>query len=270
MNTQQLPIIRLRKGLITSTDDLLAVEEPLEIRLQYVDAMKGPANRSLSITMRTPGHDEELALGFLYSEGLIHSKDEIAATAQVNDNVFRVTLQDSVKLDLSRLERHFYTTSSCGICGKASLEALSTEGAEVIRDNQFSPPRSALLALPGKLREHQPLFAQTGGNHGVALFDRQGSIVTAREDVGRHNAMDKLIGWCLQQGMLPLREYGVLVSGRASFELMQKALMAGTPMLAAVGAPSSLAVELAAEFNLRLLGFLSDSGCNSYHGDLPD
>jgi FdhD protein len=219
--------------------------------------------------MRTPGNDDELALGFLYTEGIGMSVSQIEATDQVNANVVKVAVNPELTLDLSRLERHFYTTSSCGICGKASLEALSMEGADAIHNNTFSISRSSLSRLAGELRNHQPMFRETGGNHGVALFDAEGNISQVREDVGRHNAMDKLVGFCMKQNWLPLQQKGILVSGRASFELMQKALMAGCPMLVAVGAPSSLAVELAEEFNMSLLGFLSAEGYNLYHGNSP-
>lgn len=260
-------ILRLRDGQQQTVDDSLAVEEPLEIRLWYTDSIKGRQHRSLSITMRTPGQDDILALGFLYSEGILNSPTQVEAVEQVNDNVVKVNLQETVSLDLSRLERHFYTTSSCGICGKASLEALSLTGAEALTDDgQLRIEPARLMALPDRLREHQALFSLSGGNHGVGLFDNQGKILACYEDVGRHNAMDKLIGHCFRQGDLPLADKGIIVSGRASFELMQKALMAGCPMLVAVGAPSSLAVELAEEFNMTLTGFTGNHGYNVYHG----
>lgn len=259
-------IVRQRGTERRELEDVLAVEEPLEIRLGYTDARRGRQHRSVSITMRTPGHDVELAAGFLYSEGIIASAAQIAEVDERRGNVVGMELRDDVALDLSRLERHFYTTSSCGVCGKASLEALSLQGAEALRDNAFTLTPERLYRLGDSLRDHQELFRATGGNHGAGLFDARGDIRLLREDVGRHNAMDKLIGRLLLDGELPLREHGILVSGRASFELMQKALMARCPMLAAVGAPSSLAVELAQEYDITLVGFLQSEGFNIYHG----
>ena len=260
------PVLRQRDAVRETLTDTLAVEEPLEIRLWYTDARQGRIHKTLSITMRTPGQDEMLALGFLFTEGIISHRDQVEGVEQVNDNVVKVVLREAVSLDLSRLERHFYTTSSCGICGKASLEALSTHGAEVIRDNRFRITEQTLMALPDALRAQQSLFSLTGGNHGVGLFNHEGDVLLCYEDVGRHNAMDKLIGQCFMESTLPLQNMGIIVSGRASFELMQKALMAGALMLVAVGAPSSLAVELAEEFNMTLAGFVSHRGFNIYHG----
>lgn len=260
------PIIKLKGEARTEFKDWLAVEEPLEIRLGYMDAREGRRHRSLSITMRTPGNDAELAAGFLYGEGIITAPDQVETIDSDRENVVRVELKPGLSLDLSRLERHFYTTSSCGVCGKASLEALSINGARVLLDNDFTVPAATLHRIGENLRAHQGLFRDTGGNHATAVFDREGGIRLAREDVGRHNAMDKLVGRLFLDGNLPLTERGLMVSGRASFELMQKALMAGCPMLVAVGAPSSLAVELAEEYNITLVGFLQKAGFNIYHG----
>jgi FdhD protein len=259
-------IAQLRHGALREIDDTLAVEEPLEIRLGYTDPRRGRVHRSVSITMRTPGHDEALALGFLYSESILRHSDDVVSVDQSRANVIRLELSDKASFDPQRLERHFYTTSSCGVCGKASLETLSLGGFDALPALTTRIKASALQALPAQLREVQPLFAATGGNHGVALFDFNGKVELGMEDVGRHNALDKLIGTLLKQGRLPLREHGILVSGRASFELLQKALSAGCPLLAAVGAPSSLAVELAQEFNIILLGFLGAERFNVYHG----
>ena len=261
----RLPITRLRGGKREEVDDILAVEEPLEIRLGYTDARLGRKHRSLSITMRTPGHDVELATGFLFSEGIIGSAADIDFADHTRDNVVKVELNASLSLDLSRLERHFYTTSSCGVCGKASLEQLSLHGAEAL-DDGLPISAATLLRVSAALREHQPLFRATGGNHATAAFDQQGNILLVREDVGRHNAMDKLVGRLLLDQGVPLHKQGIMVSGRASFELMQKALMARCPLLMAVGAPSSLAVELAQEYNITLVGFLQRDGFNIYHG----
>jgi len=259
-------ILRVRQDQNGPVDDLLAVEEPLEIRLGYTDPQKGRIHKSISITMRTPGMDEALALGFLFTERLISNMLEIRSIDSSKANVIRIELDDDTIVDAIRLERHFYTTSSCGICGKASLEALSLNGFDVLESPAKKIAAATLQQLPATLSTVQPLFRLTGGNHGVALFDSSGNILSAAEDVGRHNAMDKLIGTLLMQDRLPLHKYGILVSGRASFELLQKVLAAGCPLFAAIGAPSSLAVELAQEFNVTLVGFLGKSGFNVYHG----
>ena len=259
-------VIRWRNGVRTQLDDTLAVEEPLEIRLGYRDARKGRIHKSIAITMRTPGDDIALALGFLYSESIIRSLHLIQSMEQSADNVVRIELQDVASFDAVRLERNFYVSSSCGVCGKASLESLSLAGFSAVQDDNFNVSLTKLQQVLVQLAEQQKLFQLTGGNHATALFDAAGNIVNIAEDVGRHNAMDKLIGHCLQQQLLPLSQHGLMVSGRASFELMQKALAAGCPLLAAVGAPSSLAVDLAQEYNITLVGFLNDKGCNIYHG----
>ncbi|MDR2213185.1 MAG: formate dehydrogenase accessory sulfurtransferase FdhD [Pseudomonadales bacterium] len=259
-------IRQLREGVWRQRDDSLAVEEPLEIRLGYTDPRQGRVHRSVSITMRTPGRDVDLALGFLYSESILKRLADVEQVEQNRPNVIRLELSERASFDPARLERHFYTTSSCGVCGKASLETLSLSGFDALPPLHQRFTLSSLCALPAQLRTRQPLFSATGGCHGVALFDLRGNIELVAEDVGRHNAMDKLIGALLQQNRLPLREHGILLSGRASFELLQKALSAGCPLVAAVGAPSSLAVELAQEFNIILLGFLGEGRCNVYHG----
>ncbi|MDT8399934.1 MAG: formate dehydrogenase accessory sulfurtransferase FdhD [Pseudomonadales bacterium] len=259
-------IIKQSGATRVSFDDQLAIEEPLEIRLGYTDQRKGRTHKSISITMRTPGHDRELALGFLYAENIVSAPAQIRSMDDSRPNIVRIELEDSVALDLARLERHFYTTSSCGVCGKASLEALSMNGAQALADQSFKISAATLFTLSDTLRRQQSLFQLTGGNHAAGVFDSAGRIPLVMEDVGRHNAMDKLIGQMLLEGKLPLTQMGMVVSGRASFELMQKALMAGCPMLVAVGAPSSLAVELAQEFNVALLGFLGDQSVNIYHG----
>lgn len=253
-----------------SQPDQVAVEEPLEIRVGYATP-EGRTARSLSITMRTPGNDDELARGFLYGESIIQSASDIASIQHCgppapdsgNRNIIRVDLASHVKLDFDRLQRHFYTTSSCGVCGKSSLDALRVTGAAVLDDaTQFQP--SVLIALPDALRKHQRTFDQTGGLHAAAAFGSDGDIRVVREDVGRHNAVDKVVGALLADGHLPASELGLMVSGRASFELMQKALLARMPLLAAVGAPSSLAVALANEFNVTLVGFLRGGTFNIY------
>jgi FdhD protein len=259
-------VLRLRDGRAETLEDVLAVEEPLEIRLGYTDPRKGRTHRSVSITMRTPGDDTALALGFLFAESIIRKPADVTSVDTSTPNVIRIELQASTSFDPLRLERLFYTTSSCGVCGKASLEALSMAGFDALPDDMFKVSAEVLQQLPGKLRERQVLFRKTGGNHAAALFNASGAIAHIAEDVGRHNAMDKLIGGMLQRNQLPLRDQGIMLSGRASFELVQKALAAGCQLLVAVGAPSSLAVELAQEFNITLAGFLGDSGFNIYHG----
>lgn len=270
---------------VTETDDVVATEEPLEIRLELDRDGDGDGSdsdggggedgarieRSISITMRTPGNDEELAIGFLYAEGIVrHSADILLArpcgppAPNGLINVVRVELAPGVRVDLDRLERHFYTSSSCGVCGKASLDAVAVQGRYDIAESPFRIASRALGGLPDKLRAAQAVFEQTGGLHASGLFDAAGNVVDVREDVGRHNALDKLIGNRLRADALPLESHGIVLSGRASFELMQKAMMAGCPIVAAVGAPSSLAVELAEEFGITLVGFLARDRFNVY------
>jgi FdhD protein len=246
--------------------DVLAVEAPLEIRLGCtIDG--GRALRGVSVTMRTPGHDPELAVGFLFSEGILTAREQVTGVRDCGaGNVVRVDLRPEVAVDLARLERHFYTASSCGVCGKASLEAVlvcsphrSARGRPVIE--------AALIhRLPDTLRKAQAVFDSTGGLHAAALFDVRGNLLCLREDVGRHNALDKLIGSQFLAGRTPLSESVLLVSGRASFELVQKAAVAGIPILAAVGAPSSLAVDLARAHGLTVLGFVRADRFNIYTG----
>ncbi|MYE49451.1 MAG: formate dehydrogenase accessory sulfurtransferase FdhD [Gammaproteobacteria bacterium] len=252
-------------------DDVVAMEEPLEIRLSWTHPDGRREQKSISITMRTPGNDEELAAGFLLTEGIIASPEELEAVGPCGPpaangliNVVRVDLARDVEVDLARLERHFYTSSSCGVCGKASLEAVAVQGRYDLHDNTLRMSAKDLGALPERLEALQSLFERTGGLHASGLFDAHGLVSVSREDVGRHNALDKLIGQALLKDELPMSDYGVVVSGRASFELMQKAMMAGVPLVAAVGAPSSLAVEFAEEFGMTLVGFLTASRFNVY------
>lgn len=256
----------------TEQQDRVAVEEPLEIQLGSESAA-GAAAKSISITMRTPGDDRELALGFLLTEGVIQSANQVLSVTHSGpaaenglQNTIRVELQTDVDVDLDKLERHFYTTSSCGVCGKASLDALHVSGVESLGQHATTFSRDVIVALPDRVRAQQPLFSATGGLHAAAVFTADGEIVIVKEDVGRHNATDKVIGALLTSGQLPGNAFGLLVSGRASFELMQKALVAGIPFLAAVGAPSSLAVETARKFDMTLVGFLRDGTFNIYAG----
>lgn len=268
-----------REALDSQFADVLAVEEPLEIRLGLSDG----THKAISITMRTPGDDAELATGFLYTEGIIKSAEQIKQirhcglkvgkgsgtldrAGSLNSNTIRVDLAEGVEVDLQRLNRHFYTSSSCGVCGKSSIEALHTGAAKIADGGKPKVDPATIHKLPARLRAAQPTFEKTGGLHASGLFTADGSLDILREDVGRHNALDKVIGAKLLAGELPLADRIILVSGRASFELVQKALMAGVPILAAVGAPSSLAVELAREFGMTLIGFVRDDRFNIYCG----
>jgi FdhD protein len=248
--------------------DNVAVEEPLEIRI-----VAGRQRHSLAVTMRTPGNDFELAAGFALSEGIIRERAEIARISYCvgrgnpdaqQYNVVNVQLQSGHAFDPSRFTRNVYTTSSCGVCGKASLEQVRAALPLEKRIPPFRPSPDLLYSLPNRLREQQTVFASTGGLHATALFDSKGELLLASEDVGRHNAMDKLIGTLLLKGQLPMSDCVALVSGRASFELVQKVVMAGIPALAAIGAPSSLAIDLAKEFGVTLVGFLRDGRFNLY------
>jgi FdhD protein len=245
--------------------DDLATEEPLEIRL----AAQG-ATQSLAVTMRTPGNDFELAAGFLFSEGVVSQRYDIAGISYCVDpavgeeqhyNIVTVELAGAMPV-LERLERHFTVNSSCGVCGKSSIEALQVR-AQPIAD-QFQISYDFIAELPDKMRSAQRIFASTGGLHASALFDKDGNLVALREDVGRHNALDKIVGWALLNDRLPLRESVLLVSGRASYELLQKSITAGIPIVCAVSAPSSLAVETARAFNVTLCGFVRGTRCNVY------
>jgi FdhD protein len=273
----RIDVRRIVAGESSEVEDVLAVEEPLEIRLGFQDG----THKAISITMRTPGDDGELAVGFLFTEGIIHTPKKIKQirhcglkigraegtvdrAAALNSNTIRVDLSET-DVDLKKLERHFYTSSSCGVCGKSSIEALRSQ-AEILPNSKFVVGEKMIHRLPTLLRESQDVFERTGGLHASALFSIDGSLDIVREDVGRHNALDKVIGAKFLAAEMPLSEKILLVSGRASFELVQKALMAGISILAAVGAPSSLAVELAKEYNMTLVGFVRDERFNIYAG----
>ena len=259
-------------GTIEQFGDALAVEEPLEIRVGFGDDGQR-SHKAISITMRTPGGDESLAVGFLFTEGIIKSREQVAAIQHCGNpspdkgirNTIRVDLAVGVDIDLKRLERHFYTTSSCGVCGKSSIEALET-GAAKLECKGPLVSAEMIHRLPELGLASQSTFEKTGGLHASVIFNVNGRIEAVAEDVGRHNALDKVIGKKLLVGELPLSNSILLVSGRASFELVQKALMAGIPILAAVGAPSSLAVELAREFGMTLIGFVRRGRFNIYCG----
>jgi FdhD protein len=237
--------------------DLVAVEDPLQIRL---------GERNLAITMRTPGHDDELAVGFLLTEGMIRDADQIAGIERA-ENTITVTIAGGTEIDLDHLERHFYLSSSCGVCGKASIEALTASGCTAPPRDRPQVDVATIHGLPAALRVTQSVFDRTGGLHAAALFDAGGKLQLVREDVGRHNAVDKVVGRSLLDRRLPLHDSVLFVSGRTSFELVQKALMAGIPVLAAVGAPSSLAVETARRFGMTLIGFVRDARFNIYSGE---
>jgi FdhD protein len=260
-------VTRIVGPLVSARPDTLVAEEPLEIRV---------AGRPLTVTMRTPGQDFDLAAGFLLTEGVVRRADQVAGIrycAGARDdgantyNVVDVVLSPGVPTPAPSLERNFYTTSSCGLCGKASLDAVRTRSAWSVRDDSVLVNPAIVAELPDRLRAAQHVFARTGGLHAAGLFAADGQLLCLREDVGRHNAVDKVLGWALRNQRLPLRGTLLLVSGRASFELVQKAVMAGIPVLAAVSAPSSLAADLAADAGLTLIGFLRGSSMNVYSAE---
>ncbi|MBL9216483.1 MAG: formate dehydrogenase accessory sulfurtransferase FdhD [Opitutaceae bacterium] len=249
-------------GAAPAAEDAVAAEEPLELRV---------ADRSVAVVMRTPGHDRELAAGFLLTEGVIRGADDVLdlvvcrdQAAGASGNVLNALLAPSAPLDLARLTRHVFSSSSCGVCGKATLDAVLQAFPPAAPGPRFDP--AVLAGLPASLRAAQPVFASTGGLHGCALFDTSGRLVIVREDVGRHNALDKVLGRALLDGLLPLRRHGLLLSGRVSFELVQKALAAGVPLVAGIGAPSSLAVACATRGGQTLVGFLRADRLNVYAG----
>jgi FdhD protein len=266
--TVETELLALDGDTRTRRRDAVVGEEPLELRLAG-----GAGTQTLAVTMRTPGNDFELAAGFLHGESIVSSRDQIAGLTYCLDsgidpdqryNIVSVELRGAPRSrDLARFERHFTMNSSCGVCGRAQLESLRALGATPV-DDAVRIPATVLYALPARMREAQRLFATTGGLHAAALFDAKGETVAVREDVGRHNAVDKLVGWSLLDGRLPLRGCTLLVSGRASYEILQKAIMARIPIVAAVSAPSSLAVDLAREFNVTLAGFVRDDRANLY------
>jgi len=261
-------IKRINAASVVEMEDLLATEEPMELRL-----LMGPpedrTQKSLSVTMRTPGNDAELALGFLFTEGIIQSTDDIVDIRHLSgdENIIVATLSEHVMPDTQQMERHFYTTSSCGVCGKSSIDAVKVVQNKNFQPNQFTVSADILYSLPDQLSQLQDIFENTGGLHASALFDLAGASVIVREDVGRHNALDKVIGSMLNERKVPLLDHLLLLSGRASFELLQKAAMAGIRLVAAVGAPSSLAVQLARDQDITLVGFLRDERFNIYSGE---
>jgi len=260
------PVTGWRQDRSEIGEDVVIVEEPLEIQV----ALRGEASMEIfpiAVTMRTPGHDEDLALGFLYTEALIPEPGVIAqglSLERPSPNEIRVILPETMRIDRERLTRHFYMTSSCGVCGKAAIEAIFVQGYPPLPEAEPVIPIGLLCDLPRRLREAQALFRRTGGLHAAAIFDAEGRLLWLREDVGRHNAVDKAIGAALREGRLPLSRSLMLVSGRAGFEIAQKALRAGIPILAALGAPSSLTLELAQATGMTVVGFLQGDRANVY------
>jgi FdhD protein len=250
----------------------VAVEEPLEIRVEFFSGGSWET-RSASVTMRTPGHDFELAAGFLFTEGILDSHQQVReisycqGEAPQEYNVLSVRLRDSVSFDPDLLTRNFYTSSSCGVCGKASIESVEAKGCRPLPSDTLKLEAAVVDGLPDLLRAEQAVFERTGGLHAAGLFDSAGELVLLREDVGRHNAVDKVVGHLFLEGNLPLHNRALVVSGRTSFEIIQKAVSAGIPAVVAVGAPSSLAVDMAREFNLTLIGFARGGGFNLYSGE---
>lgn len=271
-STKQFEIVKFESSKIQTQYDSVIVEEPLELRLVF-----GPTDnrrtRSLTVTMRTPGHDDELAVGFLTSEAIVSNSTDILDIRQTespqNDqtptNTVEVELAPDVDFELSKLQRHFYTTSSCGVCGKASLDAIRADCVSPVKSERKIDAQ-LVCQLPSQLKHQQDLFRQTGGLHAAGLMSAESEWIAIREDVGRHNAVDKLIGSQLLSNNFPLSDFVLVLSGRASFELLQKSLLASIPVVVAVGAPSSLAIELAREFNITLLGFASANRFNVYSG----
>lgn len=271
-SVRQIEIFRVSGNSKSPYLDDVSVEEPLEIRVLYRDGSTA-VSKNISVTMRTPGNDAELAAGFLFTEGIISSQNQIKNIENQQSkcttdaqNVLVVELKDHLTPNLMNADRNFYTTSSCGVCGKGSIEAIRTVSIFKEHEREFSKIElHVLYQLSEKLRSFQNNFSATGGIHASGIFDMAGNLLALREDVGRHNALDKLIGYALSSNLLPLKNHILLLSGRASFELIQKAAMAGITAVAAIGAPSSLAVDLAKEFDMTLLGFLRDNRFNIYH-----
>ena len=251
-------------------NDILAVEEPLQIVLTASQQNPPIIKKNISVTMRTPGDDDALSVGFLFTEGIIQSSSKIKSISS-KENQTTIEVEQSATIDISKLQRNFYTTSSCGVCGKSSLEAVRTICEPELPTQEFSVTRAVVLSLSSKMRRQQNVFQNTGGLHAVGLFDRQGTLIMIKEDVGRHNALDKVIGSVLLEETasdlgFPLSQHILLLSGRASFELIQKSVMAGIKVVVAIGSPSSMAVALAEDHNITLIGFLKKANFNIYTG----
>lgn len=270
-NVQQIRVTRLRGERTRTRKDVVAVEEPLEIRL-LVPTDEGWERHSVAVTMRTPGDDFELAAGFLFTEGLLRDRADLAELTYCRGdepqeyNIVEARLRPGAAFDPALLTRNFYTSSSCGVCGKASLDAVEVRGCETLIGDPVRVTPEVLRSLPAALEDEQRVFDRTGGLHAAGVFRPDGRAVAIREDVGRHNAVDKVVGRAFLEQDLPLKGHVLTVSGRTSFEIMQKALAAGIPVVVAVGAPSSLAVDLAGRFGMTLVGFAKESGFNLYTG----
>ena len=264
---ENIQIHKISSGAINQTADKVAVEEPLQIQLEYSTAT-GQMLKDIAVTMRTPGNDDELAAGFLFTEGIIKNTGDISKIkiTHADENLVRVILKENIFPALGNVARNFYTTSSCGICGKASIDAIQTVSQYDEAKNNSLIHAAAFYTLQTELKKQQKIFEDTGGIHASALFDMDGKFMMLREDVGRHNALDKIIGAAMLNNQLPLNNCILLLSGRASFELVQKAVMAGIKIIAAVGAPSSLAVQMATENDVTLIGFLKEDRFNIYSG----
>ena len=270
-----IPILKIRNGDTTSDQDLVVVEEPLAITLEWGND-NDRKHQNIAVTMRTPGHDFELALGFLFTEGIINDYQAVTGIRycsdggrnETPDNTVRVSLAPDTNPDIAKLQRNFYTSSSCGVCGKSSIESIKTICSlpTIATENSITVDATVINSLASVLHQNQTVFKYTGGIHAAGLFNLNGELILLREDVGRHNAMDKLVGASLVSGFLPLNSHVLFLSGRASFELIQKAAMAGIRIIAAVGAPSSLAVNTAKEFDITLLGFVREQRFNVYCG----
>lgn len=271
-STKYMPVKRVNGFTSSLLADLISIEEPLEIRIVYSPHGER-LQKNVSVTMRTPGNDCDLAIGFLFTEGIISSYLDVKAVSHAGmecssqkENIVHVELAEGVVPHLAQSDKNFYTTSSCGVCGKSSIQSIKVVSLfSYLKKLQLTLTTEVLYQLPGKLEAAQKGFAATGGIHASGLFTIDGELILAREDVGRHNALDKLIGSALANNSLPLNRHILLLSGRASFELIQKAAMAGISVVAAVGAPSSLAVELAMEFDMTLIGFLKENRFNIYN-----
>ena len=266
-STTPYEVLIVQEGKAQAVPDELATEEPLEIRLATETGV-----RPIAITMRTPGNDEELALGFLFGEGILAKRDDVVGLHRPIDRVGQpephlliVRLREGLDPNLRSLDRHFFTSSACGVCGKAGIEALLLQKTPAPTDG-FTLDPEVIYSLPAKLASRQNVFKSTGGLHAAGLYTSAGEQLAVREDVGRHNAVDKLVGWALDEGRLPLTDAIIVVSGRASYEILQKCLMADVSMVCAVSAPSSLAVSLARQFDITLIGFLRDRRMNVYSG----
>lgn len=272
-SVKQVNIKRVYSNSIKELPDVLAIEEPLEIRIAHSENGE-TVEKNISVTMRTPGHDLELVLGFLFTEGIVNSEFDIdkikhcetVEKEEERGNVVKVSLRKDLEFDMDKLDRHFYTSSSCGVCGKSSIESVS-QNCSPLPTGNLKIPFETIASLPQQLELSQTVFKHTGGIHATGLFDKNGELLLMREDVGRHNALDKIAGASLFNHAVPLSDKIMLVSGRTSFELVQKAVMLGVPILCAVGAPSSLAYNLAKENNLTLIGFLKEDRFNVYCGE---